>query len=67
MQALTYVAAFGSLDGQLSVRAADNLTLSLEGINIAGAHQDTYNDNNLRFGEINYYGRTILFGVRAEF
>ncbi|MDZ7281178.1 TonB-dependent receptor [Sphingomonas sanguinis] len=67
VQAPTYVAAFGSLDGQLSVRAADNLTLSLEAINIAGAHQDTYNDNDLRFGEINYYGRTILFGVRAEF
>lgn len=67
VQAPTYVAAFGSLDGQLSVRAAENLTLSLEGINIAGAHQDTYNDNDLRFGEINYYGRTILFGVRAEF
>ncbi|MDY0959561.1 TonB-dependent receptor [Sphingomonas sp. CFBP8993] len=67
VQAPTYVAAFGSLDGQLSVRAAENLTLSLEGINIAGAHQNTYNDSNLRFGEINYYGRTILFGVRAEF
>ncbi|WP_271299734.1 TonB-dependent receptor [Sphingomonas sp. CV7422] len=67
VQAPTYVAAFGSLDGQLSVRAAENLTLSLEGINIAGAHQDTYNDNSLRFGEINYYGRTILFGIRAEF
>ncbi|MCT8002906.1 TonB-dependent receptor [Sphingomonas sanguinis] len=67
VQAPTYVAAFGSLDGQLSVRTADNLTLSLEAINIAGAHQDTYNDNDLRFGEINYYGRTILFGVRAEF
>jgi len=67
VQAPTYVAAFGSLDGQLSVRAADNLTLSLEGINIAGAHQDTYNDNDLRFGEINYYGRTILLGIRAEF
>lgn len=67
VQAPTYVAAFGSLDGQLLVRAADNLTLSLEAINIAGAHQDTYNDNDLRFGEINYYGRTILFGVRAEF
>ncbi|CAM3166230.1 MULTISPECIES: TonB-dependent receptor [Sphingomonas] len=67
VQAPTYVAAFGSLDGQLSVRAAENLTLSLEGINIAGARQNTYNDSNLRFGEINYYGRTILFGVRAEF
>ncbi|MEK9212700.1 TonB-dependent receptor [Sphingomonas sp. 2378] len=67
VQAPTYVAAFGSLDGQLSVRAAENLTLSLEGINLAGAHQDTYNDSKQRFGEINYYGRTILFGVRAEF
>lgn len=67
VQAPTYVAAFGSLDGQLSVRAAENLTLSLEGINIAGAHQDTYNDSTARFGEINYYGRTVLFGVRAEF
>ena len=67
VQAPTYVAAFGSLDGQLSVRAAENLTLSLEGINIAGARQNTYNDSDLRFGEINYYGRTILFGVRAEF
>jgi len=67
VQAPTYVAAFGSLDGQLSVRAADNLTLSLEGINIADAHQDTYNDSKMRFGEINYYGRTILFGIRAEF
>ncbi len=56
VQAPTYVAAFGSLDGQLSVRAADNLTLSLEGFNIAGAHQDTYNDSKIRFGEINYYG-----------
>jgi iron complex outermembrane recepter protein len=67
VQAPTYVAAFGSLDGQLSVRAAENLTLSLEGINIAGARQNTYNDSNLRFGEINYYGRTRLCGVRAEF
>ncbi len=67
VQAPTYVAAFGSLDGQLSVQATENLTLSLEGINLAGAHQDTYNDNPLRVGEINYYGRTILFGVRAVF
>jgi TonB-dependent receptor len=67
VQVPTYVAAFGSLDGQLSVRAADNLTFTLEGINLAGARQDTYNDSTLRFGEINYYGRTIIFGLRAEF
>jgi len=40
---------------------------SVEGINLAGARAYTYNDDTLRFGEINYYGRTILFGARAEF
>ncbi|WP_288413635.1 TonB-dependent receptor [uncultured Sphingomonas sp.] len=67
VQAPTYVDAFGSLDGNFSVRATDRVTFSLEGINLAGAKQYTYNDNKLRFGEINYYGRTILFGVRAAF
>ncbi len=67
VQAPTYVDAFGSLDGNLSLRANDRVTFSLEGINLAGARQYTYNDGKLRFGEINYYGRTILFGVRAAF
>lgn len=67
VQAPTYVAAFGSLDGNLSVRANDSVTFSLEAINIAGARQNTYNDREVRFGEINYYGRTILFGARAAF
>ncbi len=67
VQAPTYVDAFGSLDGNLSLRATEQVTLSLEGINLAGARQYTYNDDKLRFGEINYYGRTILFGVRAAF
>lgn len=67
VQAPTYVDAFGSLDGNLSVRATDQVTFSLEGINLAGARQYTFNDSKLRFGEINYYGRTVLFGVRAAF
>lgn len=67
VQAPTYVDAFGSLDGNFSVRATDQVTFSLEGINLAGARQYTYNDSQARFGEINYYGRTILFGVRAAF
>ncbi len=66
-QAPTYVDAFGSLDGNLSLRANDQVTVSLEGINLAGARQYTYNDSKARFGEINYYGRTILFGVRTAF
>jgi iron complex outermembrane recepter protein len=67
VQAPSYVAPFGSLDGNFSVKVASQLTLSLEGINLAGARQNTYNDKELRFGEVNYYGRTILFGARAEF
>ncbi|MEG3165251.1 TonB-dependent receptor [Sphingomonas sp. PB2P19] len=66
-QATTYVAAFGSLDGNVSVRATDQLTFSVEAINIANANSYSYNEKELQFGEINNYGRTILFGVRAEF
>ena len=66
-QAPTYQAAFGSLDGNLSVRATDQLLFSIEAINIANANTYSYNDRELQFGEINNYGRTILFGVRAQF
>lgn len=57
----------GSLDGDFSVRATDQVTFSFEGINLAGARQYTFNDSQARFGESIYYGRTILFGVRAAF
>ncbi len=63
----TYVAAFGSLDGNISVRATDDLTFSVEAINIANANSYSYNEREIQFGEINNYGRTILFGVRAQF
>jgi iron complex outermembrane receptor protein len=66
-QAPTFTAPFGSLDGNLSLRVTPQLMFSVEGINLAGARAYTYNDDTLRFGEINYYGRTILFGARAEF
>jgi iron complex outermembrane receptor protein len=66
-QVPTYQAAFGSLDGNLSVRATDQLMFSVEAINIANANTYSYNDKELQFGEINNYGRTILFGVRAQF
>jgi iron complex outermembrane receptor protein len=66
-QVPTYQAAFGSLDGNFSVRATDQLMFSVEAINIANANTYSYNDKELQFGEINNYGRTILFGVRAQF
>ncbi len=66
-QAPVYTAPFGSLDGNISVKASDRVTFSLEAINLSGAHLYAYNDDENRFGEINYWGRTVLFGVRAEF
>lgn len=66
-QTPSYVAAFGSLDGNISFRVTDKTTLSLEAINIAGARQYSYNDDPLRYGEIHYWGRTVLFGIRTEF
>jgi TonB-dependent receptor len=66
-QTPSYVDAFGSLDGNLSLRVTDKTTLSLEAINIAGARQYSYNDDPSRYGEIHYWGRTILFGARTEF
>lgn len=66
-QVPTYQDAFGSLDGNISVRATEQLLFSVEAINIANANSYSYNDTPLQFGEINNYGRTILFGVRAQF
>lgn len=68
-QATTTQAAFGSLDGNLSIRATSYLMFSVEAINIANAnsYSYSYNEKELQFGEINNYGRTILFGVRAQF
>jgi TonB-dependent receptor len=66
-QTPSYVDAFGSLDGNVSVRMIGKTTLSVEAINIAGAKQYSYNDDPLRYNEIHYWGRTILFGVRTEF
>ncbi|MBO9621641.1 MAG: TonB-dependent receptor [Sphingomonas sp.] len=63
----SYIDAFGSLDGNLSFRVTDKTTLSLEAINIAGARQYSYSDDPIRYNEIHYWGRTILFGVRTEF
>jgi TonB-dependent receptor len=66
-QATTTQAAFGSLDGNISIRATSHLTFSVEAINIANANTYSYNEKKIQFGEINNYGRTILFGVRAQF
>lgn len=63
----SYVAPFGSLDGNLSFRILPKTLLSLEGINLAGAKAYSYSGIKERYNEIQYYGRTILFGIRTEF
>jgi TonB-dependent receptor len=66
-QTESYVAPFGSLDGNLSIRVTRKTMVSLEAINLAGAKAYSYNGDKLRYGEIQNYGRTFLFGVRTEF
>ena len=66
-QTEAYVAPFGSLDGNLSLRILPKTLVSLEGINLAGAKAYSYNGIKQRYNEIQYYGRTILFGIRTEF
>lgn len=66
-QTEAYVAPFGSLDGNLSLRILPRTMLTLEGINLAGARAYSYNGIKERFNEIHYYGRTFLFGIRTAF
>ncbi|KHL25529.1 TonB-dependent receptor [Croceibacterium mercuriale] len=66
-QTESYVAPFGSLDGNLSFRVLPDTLLSLEGINLAGAKAYSYSGIEQRYNEIQYYGRTILFGIRTQF
>ncbi|WP_251007844.1 TonB-dependent receptor [Sphingobium sp. BHU LFT2] len=66
-QTESYVAPFGSLDGNLSIRVLPKTLVSLEAINLAGARAYSYNGIKERFNEIQYYGRTFLFGIRTEF
>lgn len=59
--------AFGSLDGQISYRISDNFNVFVEGINLTEAKRFEFAEEPLRGLEINNYGRTFTFGVRAGF
>ena len=62
-----YTAAFGSLDGSISYRVTPKITATVDAENIANASTYNYANSQYRFGEIANYGRTVMFGVRANF
>lgn len=57
--------AFGSLDASVSIKATDNLKVSLQGINIANAKQRQFVGDNW-FGGYTDYGRTIRLTARMS-
>ncbi|HQS69201.1 MAG: TonB-dependent receptor [Novosphingobium sp. 28-62-57] len=59
--------SFGSLDGQISYTINKNFNVFVEGINLTEAKRFEFAQNPNRGLEINNYGRTFTFGVRARF
>ena len=60
-------AAFGSLDGQIAYQINDRFGVFIEGLNLTNSYRYIYGQENVRGQEINDYGRTFTFGVRAKF
>ena len=60
-------AAFGSLDGQIAYQLNDRFGVFIEGLNLTNAYRYIYGQDTIRGQEINDYGRTFTFGVRAKF
>lgn len=58
--------AFGSLDGSLSYKLTDRLTVSVEAINLTDQPQEQFVADN-RFVGYTDYGRTISVGMSARF
>ena len=58
--------AFGSLDGSLTYKLTDQLTVSLEAINLTDQAQEQFVADD-RFVGYTDYGRTISVGLSARF
>lgn len=58
--------AFGSLDFDVSYKLTKNITLVVQGINVAGGRQWQYVRDD-RFAGYTDYGTTLMGGVRARF
>jgi iron complex outermembrane receptor protein len=61
------VDAFGSLDGQIAYQINDRYGVFIEGLNLTNAYRYVYGQDEARGQEINDYGRTFTFGIRAKF
>jgi TonB-dependent receptor len=51
-------------DASMSYKVRENLTVSLEGINLGDEYTDAYVDESDRVNDYRHTGREILFGVR---
>lgn len=58
--------SFGTLDGSASLQVTDNVSLTLEAVNLLGAAQVAHYLTNLP-NSYSYSGRRLLFGARASF
>ena len=67
VQAPSFTAPFGSIDGAISVQIGQRVTLSLDATNLGEAKKFVYAGSVLRPMEINNYGRTFSLSVRGKF
>ncbi len=64
---LRYVGDVGVWEARASYQIADNVRLSLEGINLFDAPKEQYFFTTDNLGEVNYYGPRVFVGLRAKF
>lgn len=56
-----------NIDASAQYDLTDQLTLSLEGLNLTNEHQDLYIDESKRWETSLYYGRQYMVGMRYNF
>ncbi|HBK47526.1 MAG TPA: TonB-dependent receptor [Xanthomonadaceae bacterium] len=62
-----YVEAYGQLDVNVSYQFTDNLSVSLEGINVTDETMRTHGRNDHQLYELFQYGPRYMLGVRYKF
>jgi len=62
-----YVESYGQLDLNVSYQITDNLTVSVEGINLTDESMRTHGRNDRQLYELFDYGPRYMFGVRYNF
>lgn len=62
-----YVEAYGQLDINISYQFTDNLSVSLEGINVTDETMRTHGRNDRQLYELSQYGPRYMVGLRYRF